>query len=132
MNPEELVTAIRAKFPRSKLEALDAEGVRGLVDAFGDPPPEYLALLNGLGWGEIGRQRFMLYPGPVPAEEIFSDEPALRGAFLIGDDFGGYHVGFKQLDGAWVVVEFDQASPEDLEVSRSLSDTLACVLSLPG
>lgn len=132
MTPHTLAASIRAKFARSKLSRPTEEMLSAISRDFGNPPREYLDVLAELGWGEIGRSSFMLYEGPVRAAEIFPDQPNLVGVLLIGDNLAGYHVGYKMIDGEWMVVEFDHSFPEDIEVNETLSDALACILSLPG
>ena len=70
VTPQLLADLIRSKYPRSKLHPIGDEMTAVIDHEFRSPPAEYLAVLRELGWGEIGRSTFMLYEGPVRADEI--------------------------------------------------------------
>ena len=130
MSIEELIRGVRAKYPHSRLEAATAQPLESLAEVFGKTPPEYPSLLRQLGHGVIGRNEFMLYSGPVPAEEILPGEDAVIGVLLIGDDLAGHHVGYKRAGDRWIVVEFDHGSPEEMQTDDSLYDALSRILSI--
>ena len=56
-------------------------------------PHDYLAFLQEVGWGGLGESRFMIYEGPVEAQEVY---PGLEQVWLFGDDFAGYAAGFDE------------------------------------
>jgi hypothetical protein len=131
MNLDEFISKVVAKYPRSRIEPLSQTALLRITADHPGLPTEYLELLTTFGHGTIGRDRFMLYSGPVSSEEIFGDGPDLRGLLLIGDDLAGYHVALRQHERGWQVVEFDHSDLETLHENRSLYECLTCILSLP-
>lgn len=76
------------------LERLSASARGRLLADFPLAPLDYVALLSELGWGSVGG-RYMIYAGPVPADEVFSgSRSVLRGVVLVGDDFAGTHAAY--------------------------------------
>jgi hypothetical protein len=127
----DLTRAIAVEYGQSNLERPSSAALQSLHDEFPGLPSEYFTLLEKLGWGEIGDTCFMLYSGPMPAEEIFSDEPALKGALLIGDDFAGYHLGYRHDETGWHVIQFEHTFPAAFQTNEALADALASILGLP-
>ena len=76
-------------------------------------PEDYIAYLREVGWGELGNSCYMVYSGPVGADEIYGEDlPAdVSNLVFFGDDFAGYCAGFA-LDGDGTVVEIEPSTLE--------------------
>ncbi|NOR62771.1 MAG: hypothetical protein GQ535_09800 [Rhodobacteraceae bacterium] len=71
-------------------------------------PLDYRTFLIEIGSGEIGDMKFIIYPTPIKAREVYgSDIPSHLGRILLlGDDFNGMCIGFDP-ENDWRVVEGD-------------------------
>jgi len=104
---ERLLTA----FPDSRLTPLTRKKAQELRAKHPDLPTDYLHFLVNIGYGRIGKMRFSVYSGLCEARSIYDEETAskLADVLLIGDDFGGYCVGYKKKDDAWVFGGVDES-----------------------
>lgn len=94
-------------------------------------PREYEQFLTSVGWGEIAD--LMFYSGPLDLDDVFDEETAQASAniVLIGDDMAGFHLGYVEVDGKWMLTEFDHTdlpgcpSPVDQTLSEYVLSRLA-------
>ena len=114
-----LQDAIHRVWPDTALETLSAEEASAIGREHPGIPEHYPAFLRHVGWGSLGPGAFMLYSGPVAAEEVFGPAPALSGVWLVGDDFAGWCLGLdSRADWRLVGVEdrkqgpYPEASPD--------------------
>jgi hypothetical protein len=105
-----LLDAIRRVFPTARLTPLGNAEVAAIRSRFPDVPDHYLNFLRHVGWGPLG-DNFMLYGGPVEANEIFGPRTSaeLAGILFLGDNLAGWMVGFDTCKG-WRLVGVDSFS----------------------
>jgi hypothetical protein len=119
----ELTDAIHRVFPGSRFEPATEEQLAAVRRDYPDAPAHYLEFLKRIGWGALGGGNFMVYRGLVAPADIF--DPAttaeLAGVAFLGDDFGGWVVGFDTRAG-WRLIGVDNgSSPQPLE-HRTLAE----------
>lgn len=122
----ELAASIRRVFPASRLEPVTPEQLAAELRDHPDAPADYLEFLRRVGWGSLGDGNFMIYSGLVEPVDIFDPVTAadLPGLLLLGDDFGGWSLGFDTSAG-WRLVGSDHgAQPQPIE-ERSLLEYIA-------
>jgi hypothetical protein len=123
---EALAASIRRVFPGSRIETATEEELAAVRRDHPDTPAHYTEFLRRVGWGSLGGGNFMIYSGPVGPADIFDEATAakLAGVLLLGDDFGGWVVGFDSRD-SWRLVGVDNGSaPEPLE-QQTLAEFIA-------
>ena len=107
---EALAASIRRVFPGSRTEPATEEQLAAIRRSYPDVPGHYLEFLRRVGWGSLGGS-LMLYSGLCEPGEIFDEGSAaeLPGLLFLGDNFGGWMVGFDTRAG-WPLVEVDGSS----------------------
>lgn len=121
---DNLRDAIRRIWPDTVLETLSEEGLSAIRREHVGIPEHYPAFLRHIGWGSFGPGVFMVYNGPIYAEEIFGPAPTLSGVWLIGDDFAGWCLGLDSRDG-WGMVGVE--SPDRAPYSLASHDIVAFI-----
>jgi len=118
-----LAESIHHTFPGTQIEPATEEQLAGIRHAHPKAPEHYLEFLREVGWGSLGGGNFMIYSGPCDPGEIFDEATAaeLAGILLLGDNFGGWLLGFDTLAG-WQLVGVDNGS---LEPKPVVQHTLA-------
>jgi hypothetical protein len=104
---ERLLTA----FPDSRLTPLTRKKVKELSAEHPDLPTDYIRFLADIGYGRIGEMRISVYSGPSTANDIYDEKTArkLSDVLLIGDNFGGYCIGYKKNKDVWVFGGVDES-----------------------
>jgi hypothetical protein len=124
---EALAETVRRACPGSRLELATDEQLGDLRRDYPGAPTHYTEFLRRVGWGSVvGGGNFMIYSGLVEPADIFDAATAagLPGLLLLGDDFGGWVLGFDTRAG-WRLVGVDNGSaPEPLE-QRTLAAFVA-------
>lgn len=124
-----LSEAIRRVFPASRLEPATAEKVAAIRRRFPDVPPDYLEFLQRVGWGSLGDSNFMVYSGPCEPGDVFDAAAAegFAGLVFVGDNFGGWMVGFDtRQDWRLVGVDSGSSDPEPYPLEQeTLADFIA-------
>ena len=89
-------------------------------------PAHYTDFLRRIGWGSLGSGHFMIHSGLVGPGDIFGALTAaeLTGLVLLGDDFGGWVVGFDTRAG-WRLVGVDNGSAAEPLGQRTLAAFIA-------
>jgi hypothetical protein len=123
---EALAAAIHRVFPRSRIEPATEEQLAALRRDYPEVPAHYLEFLRRVGWGSLGDGNFMIYSGLVEPADIFGAVTAaeLSGVLLLGDDFGGWVVGFDTRAG-WRLVGIDHGSEPHAMEQKSLAEFIA-------
>jgi hypothetical protein len=106
-----LAASIRRVFPGSRLEPATNEQLDAERRDHPDVPAHYTEFLRRIGWGSLGDRNFMIYSGLVGPADILDPVTAaeLAGLLLLGDDFGGWVIGFDTRAG-WRLVGVDNGS----------------------
>lgn len=113
---EALAASIYRVFPNSRIEPATEEQLAATQRDYPDAPAHYTEFLRRVGWGSLGGGNFMIYSGLVGAAELYDEVTAaeLADVVFLGDDFGGWVVGFDTRTG-WRLVGVDNGSaPEPL------------------
>jgi hypothetical protein len=82
----------------SNLTPLSPEQLRLLTHNHPDLPDEYMALLRTIGHGALMDCTYAIYSGPISPDQVYGKErgSTLAGVKLIGDDFCGYCLGYRE------------------------------------
>jgi len=123
---EALAKSIHRVFPGSLIKPATEEQLDTIRHAQPAAPTHYLDFLRRVGWGSLGNGNFMIYSGLCKPTDIFDEVTAaeLAGVLFLGDNFGGWMVGFDTSTG-WRLVSVDcSAKPHPLE-HRSLAELVA-------
>lgn len=123
---EALAASIRGVFPGSRIELATEEQLAAVRRDYPDAPAHYTEFLRWVGWGSLGGGNFMLYSGLVGPADIFDEATAtkLAGVAFLGDDFGGWVVGFDTRAG-WRLVRVDNGSAPDPLGQRTVAEFIA-------
>jgi hypothetical protein len=125
-NFEALPASIRRVFPGSGIEPASEEQLAAIRREYPDAPVHYTEFLRQIGWGSLGSGNFMIYSGLVGSADIFDEATAaeLAGVVFLGDDFGGWVVGFDTR-GEWRLVGVDNGSAPEPLGQRTLAEFIA-------
>jgi hypothetical protein len=121
-----LAESIRRVFPASRFECLSEAQVGEIRRDHPEVPEHYLEFRRRIGWGSLG-SNFKVYSGLCKPNEFFDAETAsqLDGVLFVGDDFGGWMVGFDTRQ-AWRLVGVDSVSLEPEPLAQgSLRELIA-------
>lgn len=113
-----LAESIRRVFPRVRLDPATDEQLAAIRRDHPGVPVHYLEFLRRVGWGPLGGS-LMFYSGLCEPDEILDEASAakLMGLLFLGDNLGGWMVGFDTRAG-WRLVEVDCASLRQYPVEQ--------------
>ena len=102
--------------------------VASLAKKYPQIPADYVDYLREIGWGPIGNSTYVIYQGPINADNIYDGETAkeLSHILFFGDNFSGYCGGFDTRRG-WAVVEVQPTDVSCLDSGKSFEDFIKAV-----